>query len=168
MGRRGDLLRILRHVSIPPIPGILTSRRTASNRLVSTSRRACSPLEDATIPKPKAPSAVPRTQRRSESSSVRRICPLGACIVVERSARRRKRYRNGCSVAGFPLGPHMSLVRIHDLLDNRKTQSCPGGQITRLRCSIESLKDTLAVGGRHNKSFTSYSEHYLSLFDGEF
>src|SRR6266545_6053607 len=150
-GKYGLEMRIARNVSMPLMPGNMTSRITRSiASSVSRTASACSPLEAMTTSKPSLRRTASSTSRRTSSSSTIRIrIALGPSVRFHPAAT-RQRYRELRSVAWRALYADVSIRSVQDTAGDRQPEtrsSLPAfGRDQRLENPAENLRrDSFAV-----------------------
>src|SRR5205823_2881577 len=150
-GRFGLEMRIARSVSMPLMPGSITSRMTRS--MASSSSRtasACSPLAAMTTSKPSRRRTASSTSRRTSSSSTMRmrIC-LGSSVLCDTRSP-WQRYREFRAVTRCALYGDVPLRRVQDAAGDGKAEARPTlpafGRDQRLEDPADEVRrDSLAV-----------------------
>src|SRR5581483_1399150 len=125
-GRYGLAMRIARSVSMPLMPGSITSRMTRSiASSVSRIASACSPLDAMTTSKPSRRRTASSTSRRTSSSSTMSMrIDLNPSVLPD-TTRPWQRNRELRSVAGCALHADLSVARVQNPAGNGQTEPGP-------------------------------------------
>src|SRR5438105_1879610 len=115
-------MRIARSVSIPLMPGSITSRMTRSMlSSPSSTESACSPLEAMTVSKPSRRRTASSTSRRTSSSSTIRIRISPS--VLRQPSGARQRYRELRAASRHALHGDVTSRCVQDTPRDRQTES---------------------------------------------